>query len=222
MTSMLEISGLCAAVNGTEILKGIDLTIQYDPEVFELIGYNNENSSLDNSVYSTIINENTPGVFKLISYAAAQPIDYKGILGYLQFQMISNTTTHSTIWIDEMKVNAISEGGFLIGDGAGEGSISRGYDFNIISLPAAFNLQQNYPNPFNPTTTMKLFMPVAGDMEVEVYNLLGQVVATLASGYMDMGTYTLTWDASDAASSMYFVKAQADGFTKTQKLMLVK
>jgi hypothetical protein len=59
-------------------------------------------------------------------------------------------------------------------------------------------------------------------MEVEVYNLLGQVVATLANGYMDMGTYTLTWDASDAASSMYFVKAQADGFTKTQKLMLIK
>ena len=48
------------------------------------------------------------------------------------------------------------------------------------------------------------------------------VVATLASGYMDANTYTLTWDASDAASGMYFVKAQADGFTKTQKLMLVK
>jgi hypothetical protein len=93
-----------------------------------------------------------------------------------------------------------------------------------VSLPlvASFSLSDAYPNPFNPTTTMKLFMPVAGDMQVEVYNLLGQVVATLASGYMDMGTYTLTWDASDAASSMYFVKAQADGFTKTQKLMLIK
>ena len=44
--------------NNIEI-EGIDLTIQYDPEVFELIGYNNENSSLDNSVYSTIINENS-------------------------------------------------------------------------------------------------------------------------------------------------------------------
>ena len=59
-------------------------------------------------------------------------------------------------------------------------------------------------------------------MQVEVYNLLGQVVSTLTSGYMDAGKYTLTWDATDAASGMYFVKAQADGFTKTQKLMLVK
>ena len=91
-----------------------------------------------------------------------------------------------------------------------------------LPLAASFSLSDAYPNPFNPTTTMKLFMPVAGDMQVAVYNLMGQVVATLASGYWDMGTYTLTWDATDVSSGMYFVKAQADGFTKTQKLMLVK
>jgi hypothetical protein len=91
-----------------------------------------------------------------------------------------------------------------------------------LPLAASFNLSDAYPNPFNPATTMELFMPLAGEMQVEVYNLMGQVVATLASGYMDMGTYTLIWDATDAASGMYFVKAQADGFTKTQKLMLIK
>ena len=69
---------------------------------------------------------------------------------------------------------------------------------------------------------MTLTMPVSGEMQVEVYNLLGQVVATLASGYMEASTYTLTWDATDAASGMYFVKAHADGFKKTQKLMLMK
>jgi len=91
-----------------------------------------------------------------------------------------------------------------------------------IPLAASFSLSEAYPNPFNPTTTMKLTMPVAGDMQVAVYNLLGQVVVTLASGYMEASTYTLTWDAADVASGMYFVKAQADGFTTTQKLMLVK
>ena len=92
------------------------------------------------------------------------------------------------------------------------------------SLPLAgsFSLSQAYPNPFNPTTTMTLSMPVAGDMQVEVYNLLGQVVATLTSGYRDAGTYNLTWDASAVASGMYFVTAQADGFNTTQKLILVK
>jgi len=69
---------------------------------------------------------------------------------------------------------------------------------------------------------MTLTMPVSGEMQVDVYNLLGQSVAILTSGYKDAGIYNLTWDATDAASGMYFVKAQADGFTKTQKLMVVK
>jgi len=63
---------------------------------------------------------------------------------------------------------------------------------------------------------------LAGEITVEVYNLLGQVVATLASGYMDASTYTLTWDASNASSGVYFVQAGLEGFSTTQKLMLVK
>ena len=85
-----------------------------------------------------------------------------------------------------------------------------------------FSLSEAYPNPFNPTTTMTLTMPVSGEITVEVYNVLGQVVATLASGYMDASTYTLTWDASNASSGVYFVQADAEGFTKTQRLMLIK
>ena len=69
---------------------------------------------------------------------------------------------------------------------------------------------------------MTLTMPVSGEMQVGVYNLLGQSIAILTSGYKDAGTYNLTWDATDAASGMYFVKAHTDGFTKTQKLMLIK
>jgi hypothetical protein len=93
-----------------------------------------------------------------------------------------------------------------------------------VDLPLAtrFSISEAYPNPFNPTTVMELTMPVSGEMQVEVYNLLGQVVSTLTSGYKDAGTYSLTWDATDVSSGMYIVKAQADGFTKTQKLMLVK
>ena len=91
-----------------------------------------------------------------------------------------------------------------------------------ISLPTSYQLSVAYPNPFNPVTTMALTIPEAGNVSVQVYNLAGQAIATLASGYMDANTYTLTWDASDVSSGIYFIKAQADGFTATQKLMLVK
>ena len=71
---------------------------------------------------------------------------------------------------------------------------------------------------------MTLTMPMAGEIKVEVYNLLGQVVATLASGYMEASTtpYTLTWDASNASSGVYFVQADAASFVITQKLVLIK
>ena len=102
--------------------------------------------------------------------------------------------------------------------------VANSQDEVSVDLPLAvsFSLSDAFPNPFNPTTTMTLTMPMSGDMKVEVYNLLGQVIATLASGYMDANTYTLTWDASETSSGLYFVKAQANGFSTTQKLMLIK
>jgi len=97
------------------------------------------------------------------------------------------------------------------------------YEVSVdMPIAASFTLSDAYPNPFNPTTTMTLTMPVSGEVTVEVYNLLGQVVAILASGYMEASTYTLTWDASEASSGVYFIQVDAEGFAKTQKLMLVK
>ena len=55
-----------------------------------------------------------------------------------------------------------------------------------------------------------------------VYNLMGQAVATLSEGYMNAGSYTLTWDASNQVSGMYLVRAEIAGVTSTQKLLLIK
>ncbi len=91
-----------------------------------------------------------------------------------------------------------------------------------VGAPTEFSLSTAYPNPFNPTTSLELSVPMNGQVTVQVYNLMGQVVATLANGYMDASTYTLTWDASDVSSGMYIVKAEAAGTVSTQKLMLMK
>jgi len=97
------------------------------------------------------------------------------------------------------------------------------YEVSVdLPLAASFNLSDAYPNPFNPITTMTLTMPLAGEIKVEVYNLLGQVVATLASGYMEASTYTLTWDASEASSGVYFVHAEVRGSVHSQKIVLIK
>jgi flagellar hook assembly protein FlgD len=78
------------------------------------------------------------------------------------------------------------------------------------------------PNPFNPSTTLSYDLPSAGQVEVTVFNAVGQRVATLVSGYRDSGTHQLTWDASGLPSGLYFARIQAVGANSVQKLLLTK
>ena len=93
----------------------------------------------------------------------------------------------------------------------------------IAIQPAEITLSDAYPNPFNPTTNMALNVTMAGHVSVEIYNLMGQLVATLQNGYLEANTHlTLEWNASDMTSGMYLVKAQTANYVTTQKLMFLK
>jgi len=93
---------------------------------------------------------------------------------------------------------------------------------DIVSIPTVFGLNDAYPNPFNPSTSVELAMPVDGFVSVKVYNLMGQVVATLHEGDLTANTYSFMWDASDVASGMYLLQAEAAGNVDVQKIMLMK
>ncbi len=86
-----------------------------------------------------------------------------------------------------------------------------------------FNLSSAYPNPFNPTTTISVALPETGDLTVTVYNVTGQLVATLANGQTNAGMHSYVFDASDLASGLYFVRATVPGeLNAVQKVMLVR
>jgi hypothetical protein len=89
-------------------------------------------------------------------------------------------------------------------------------------IPLAYNLDQNYPNPFNPTTKIAYSVKAAGNVSLKVFNLLGQVVATLTEGKQDAGTYTIVFDASRFSSGVYFYQITAGNFVATKKMMLLK
>jgi hypothetical protein len=89
-------------------------------------------------------------------------------------------------------------------------------------MPAGFSLSQNYPNPFNPSTTIQFALPKNGDVELKVYNTLGQEVATLVNEEKTAGTYSAQWNAGSVASGVYFYRMQAGEFTATQKMLLMK
>ena len=98
-------------------------------------------------------------------------------------------------------------------------------DVELVSrLPDRPALEQNYPNPFNPSTTIQFSIPVGtyGRTSLQVYDLLGQRVATLADGEMDPGTYTVTFDAANLASGTYLYRLTAGGYTATRRMILVK
>jgi hypothetical protein len=95
------------------------------------------------------------------------------------------------------------------------------------SLPATFALLQNYPNPFNPKTVISYTigtgqLPVFSEVELSIYNLLGQKVAKLVSGKQPAGYYRVEWDASDFATGVYLYRLEAGTFSDTRKLILLK
>ena len=98
-------------------------------------------------------------------------------------------------------------------------------DDNVI--PAAGFLAQNYPNPFNPTTTIQYEIKEAGNVSIEVFNILGQKVKTLVDGYHNADNYSLIWNGTNnnnegVSSGVYFYKMQAGRYTSTKKMILMK
>ncbi|MDP6853690.1 MAG: T9SS type A sorting domain-containing protein, partial [Candidatus Marinimicrobia bacterium] len=90
------------------------------------------------------------------------------------------------------------------------------------AAPEAISVDSAYPNPFNPSTNLSFGLPADADVTIQVYNLQGRVVATLAEGYMNAGYHSVTWNADNFSSGVYFVKVTAGSFSNTQKLLLVK
>ena len=90
------------------------------------------------------------------------------------------------------------------------------------TLVADYYLEQNYPNPFNPSTKINFGLEKAGNVEIAVYNILGNKVATLFNGYKSAGKHSVTFDAAKLSSGVYFYKINSEGFVKTRKMVLEK
>ncbi len=93
--------------------------------------------------------------------------------------------------------------------------------------PVLFALHPNYPNPFNPTTTLRFSLPQAGEVELSIYNLMGQRVANLVRGVQEAGPHVLQWNGRDEqgrelASGVYFYHLQAGAQVETRKLLLLR
>ena len=90
------------------------------------------------------------------------------------------------------------------------------------AIPESFSLEQNYPNPFNPTTIIAYNIPKSSVVTLEVFNVLGQKVATLVNGYQQAGKYKVDFNASHFATGVYVYRLSAKGLAITKKMILIK
>ena len=95
----------------------------------------------------------------------------------------------------------------------------------MATTPTAFTLGANYPNPFNPATTIPLAVPAgAKNVDLTIYNVLGQPMRQVWTGPLPVGEYELTWDGRDAhghpvAAGVYVYRLQVDEQTRSRKMV---
>ena len=122
------------------------------------------------------------------------------------------------------------------GEGTIERQVTLGPDGQVTeqaaALPTEFSLLQNFPNPFQESTVIRYALPEASTVSLKVFNVLGQEVATLASGTMSPGYHSMEWNARDRAgrpvrAGMYFYRMDATGlktgtFHQLRRMVLIK
>jgi hypothetical protein len=89
-------------------------------------------------------------------------------------------------------------------------------------IPNKFSMSQNYPNPFNPKTIINYELPIMNYVDISIYNVLGQKVATLVDRKQKAGFYTVEWDASGMASGIYYYRLVAGEYMNTKKLVFLR
>ncbi|TET68367.1 MAG: T9SS type A sorting domain-containing protein, partial [Candidatus Zixiibacteriota bacterium] len=97
-----------------------------------------------------------------------------------------------------------------------------GVEEEEVSLPATFGLKQNYPNPFNASTTIEYVTRTFGKVELAVYNLVGEKVEVLVDEVMPPGEHTVTWDADNVASGVYYYKLSTSEGAVAKRMLLLK
>ena len=140
------------------------------------------------------------------------------------------TVTWNNIGLTGVKVSSISynnttgklfaattDGGLLRND-----SPTSAKETASNEIPERFNLANNYPNPFNPSTVIEFSLPVTGEVELVIYNMLGEIVSRPISGQLQAGTHTVRFDAGNLSSGIYLYRLTSGNNVVTKKMILQK
>ncbi len=201
------------------LISGFQADISFDPAVIEIgtptLAEGNDNAS----VYTNT----QDGMMRVLAVdmAGGQINVETGLLMNVPVQVIDEDATGPTDFTIEELILA----------GPGGTQIETDFLVSVVEigapLPMAFVLNQNYPNPFNPSTTIQYGLPEASDVQLVVYNMLGQAVRTLVNHRQEAGYYDVQWLGTDDAgvqvpTGIYIYHLRAGDFSKTFKMAYIK
>ena len=151
--------------------------------------------------------------------------------GNLEWSIAINPSTSDDWFHSVIELSS----GTILASGSTESLGSGNYDFWTVALhenstgaeeieilPQAYSLLQNYPNPFNSSTTISFDLPRESQVLLNVFDVTGRVVATLADDVMSAGSQQIQFDASALPSGVYVYRLQAGRYSQSQKLVLLR
>ena len=203
-------------------LKGYGLTLQYDPAGYDFLEAREPDGNLLASGTDRktlfLTSNRTPGELNI----GAMRVDGQGAAGEGALAELVFKTSGTPSSADLRVAESV-----LVGVDGTVDLLTRVEIGNLRPLPDQYGLNRNAPNPFNPSTLIGYQLPEAGLVRLAIYNLLGQEVRVLVNETKEAGSFTATWDGTDAlgrrvASGVYLYRIHAGEFSASRRMLLLK
>lgn len=201
-----------------EKLGSYTITLRWNPAALRLKNYSGGKTE---GFENPVVNTQEAGAGKL-TVAHAYPYGAAGKVNILnlEFEMLETHNPTASLEIDASAMAAAYSFNDLLPYLAGE---FQKIEISLAEQPLAYQLD-NFPNPFNPATQIRYTLPRAEKVKLEVFNLIGQQVATLVDEYQEAGRHVVEFDARQArlASGVYLYRLQAGNTSMVKRLLLLK
>jgi endoglucanase Acf2/PKD repeat protein len=184
-------------------------TYQFTPYVATVPGFGNFRLFIDNEDISGKKAVTGTGSFinwKTISIA---PVYLDKGIHIMRYEFDTDTDSEKKNWLFSLDKTVVTK-------------VSGSSSEQLSEVPQQLGLMQNYPNPFNPNTYIRYELPRAGQVKLQVFNVLGKQVATLVDEIKSPGVHQTLFDAADISSGIYFYRLEFEGQVLTNKMMLLK
>ncbi|MBL7086720.1 MAG: T9SS type A sorting domain-containing protein [Candidatus Cloacimonetes bacterium] len=204
-------------------IEGIDICIAFNPEVLQLTGLILDEGILDNKDYAIETNLKETGQGIMVIYAQKDLVSESGIVAFIDFDVIGIEGSSSEIYFTKFDVNETEALGGLQVVLEGKEVTTKRLEVNVVQpIPDKFALYPNYPNPFSTTTLIRYDLPEDTHVNIQIYNIRGQLVKELVNGVESAGRRQIEWNTKGFGSGIYFFKLSTKDKTFIKKMILMR